>query len=287
MFDHGWVNTPDLRLSTDPGVGAAGSAGRRSQGSRPGRSGKSGSSGALDRGELSAVVQQLQQRIRSAEDGLTRTPLPLVDGLNDLAAARRLAGVLPLRSGGCYQVAGATLSLLLAAGPTQAGQWTAVIGDHHLGVEAAAELGVNLERLVLIPDPGPDWVEVTAAMIDVAALVVLHPPADLTAKVGSVLRARLRKRSAVLLSTAPCPGADASLWIERTRWSGVEQGAGLLQERTVTLAARRGSAPVIRADLRLVPGEPARLQQAVEEADVAVPTRPLSTAITHDVQAVS
>ena len=67
-------------------------------------------------------------------------------------------------------VTGATsLALALAAGASQAGSWVAAVGLGSLGLVAAAELGVALDRLVLVADPGRErtgWASVVAALVD-------------------------------------------------------------------------------------------------------------------------
>src|SRR5688572_7807867 len=87
-----------------------------------------------------------------------------------------LAGLLPngmLRSGVVYTVDNSTsliMALLGAAGAD--GGWAAVVGLPDFGVEAAAGFGIDLDRLVLVPSPGDQWLAVTAALVDVLPLVV-------------------------------------------------------------------------------------------------------------------
>ena len=47
-----------------------------------------------------------------------------------------------------------TLALALVASASQTGSWCAVVGLPALGLVMAAGLGVSLERLALVPDPG-------------------------------------------------------------------------------------------------------------------------------------
>src|SRR6187455_963660 len=86
-----------------------------------------------------------------------------------------LAGLVQLRAGASYSVDSATLALALMAGPSRAGGWCAVVGVLDFGAEAAAALGVDLDRTVLVPDPGEQWLEVTAALVDVATVVLVQP----------------------------------------------------------------------------------------------------------------
>src|SRR6478736_8558818 len=88
-----------------------------------------------------------------------------------LATHPALAGLVQLRAGASYSVDSATLALALMAGPSRAGSWCAVVGVTDFGVEAASALGVDLARTVVVPEPGEQWLEVTAALVDVASVV--------------------------------------------------------------------------------------------------------------------
>ena len=106
-----------------------------------------------------------------------------------------LATLLPgggLRPGASYSL-GRSMSLLFAlfARPSQDGAWCAAVGMPHLGAEAARAAGVDLSRLVLIPEPGERWLAVTAAIADVLPVVAVRPPAR--AKDGDIARLAARK----------------------------------------------------------------------------------------------
>ena len=204
-----------------------------------------------------AVVQQLRERIRGMQDGVPQVPI---------ATHPALADLVQLRTGGSYQVDSAALALALLAAPSQAGAWAAVVGADDVGVEAAAEMGVDLRRTVLVPDPGEHWLEVTAALVDVVTVVLLRPPAGVSERVASRISARLRKRSAALVSWGPWPGAEVALSVRASSWSGVTHGHGRLRSRRVVLDVRRGSAPPRRAELWLpAPDAPiVRVADAVE-----------------------
>jgi len=189
-----------------------------------------------------ATVQQLRDRIRGMQDGVPRVPI---------ATHPALADLVQLRTGGTYEVDSASLALALVAAASQAGAWSAVVGAEDFGVEAAAEMGVDLTRTVLVPDPGELWLEVTAALVDVVTMVVLRAPAGVTERVAGRLGARLRKRSSALVAWGHWPGAEASLSLRSSTWSGVARGHGRLRSRRVVVDVRRGSAPSRRADLWL------------------------------------
>jgi hypothetical protein len=206
-----------------------------------------GSTPSADRsaGLQAATVQQLRERINGMQDGVARVPI---------ATHPALAGLVQLRTGGSYEVDCASLALALLAGPSQAGGWTAVVGADDFGAEAAVEMGVDLRRTVLVPDPGELWLEVTSALVDVVTLVVLRPPVQVGARAAGRIAARLRKRSAALVSWGPWPGAEASLSLRASRWSGVEHGHGRLRSRRVVVDVRRGTAPARSTELWL-PGQ--------------------------------
>lgn len=135
-----------------------------------------------------------------------------------------------------------TLLLSLLAAPP--GAWSAVVGMPDLGVLAAAELGVDLDRLALIPDPGPDPLQVISVLADGVDLIAAVPPADLPPARLRVLTGRLRQRGAVLLVMGRWPGADLTLKVRDVRWSGMGQGHGRLRDREldIEVGGRRAGA---------------------------------------------
>lgn len=191
-----------------------------------------------------AVVAQLRQKVAALEGGPTRLTLPVHPSLQ---------GVVQLRAGGSYAVDSARLALTMLAGASAAGEWAAVVGWPDLGVEAAVELGVEPSRTVLVPEPGDLWLEATAALVDVVRVVLLRPRGPVAPRAASVLDARLRKRSAVLVVWGEWPGVEARLSVEGARWTGLERGDGRLRERRAQVVVRRGAAPPRSAELRTAP----------------------------------
>jgi hypothetical protein len=151
-------------------------------------------------------------------------------------------------------VAATSLMLALLAEASQAGSWCAVVGVPTLGAAAAAELGIALDRLALVPYPGPEWVNVVAALVDGVDVVVAAPPGPVSAQVASRLTARARQRGCVLvplISWSGSPGSSHGRWegtdvvLESVRavWEGLGQGRGRLRRREVTISAYgRGAA---------------------------------------------
>ena len=66
-----------------------------------------------------------------------------------------------------------SLPVGMVAAVTGAGGHAAVVGLPEFGLLAAAEMGADLSRLAVIPDPGTDPVEVAAVLMDGMDLVVL------------------------------------------------------------------------------------------------------------------
>jgi hypothetical protein len=172
-----------------------------------------------------------------------------------------LAELLPwggLRRGSTVSVRGATsLLLALVAAATAEGCWAAVVGLPRCGALAAAELGVAVHRLALVPHPGRDQSEVektVAALLDGFDLVAVATP--VTQATARKLSARARHRKAVLLPFAvPWPGADVELTAIPGPWTGLSAGHGVLAGRTVTVQATgRGAAARPRQTSLSLPG---------------------------------
>ncbi|WP_026189233.1 hypothetical protein [Salinispora mooreana] len=200
--------------------------------------------------------------------GLVRpasAPAP-IGGQRVLPVAPELTGLLPnrgLRRGSTISVAagqprrsGATsLVLALLAETSQAGSWCAVVGVPTFGAIAAAEFGIALDRLALVPNPGPEWATVVATLIDGVDVVVAAVPATVSTSVASRLAARARQRGSVLVPYGRWDGADLTLQVTRGVWQGVGVGRGRLRRREVTVAARgRGAATRPREVTIWLPG---------------------------------
>src|SRR5918995_170498 len=100
----------------------------------------------------------------------------------------------------------AALALALVAGASAAGSWVAAVGLPDLGIVAAAETGIALERLALVPTPGVRaWPAVVAAFLDAVDVVLVRAPARLPAAQARRLAARARERGAVLIPLGAWP----------------------------------------------------------------------------------
>lgn len=188
-----------------------------------------------------ASVQELQARIRQMQGTRLDT--------RSLPTHPAIASLLPggaLQQGGAYSVErSSTLIMALLAGPSAAGSWCGVVGMPEFGVEAAAGYGIDLERLVLVPHPGDQWLQVTAAIADVMTVVVTRPPKQASDAQIARLAARLRQRGATLIVLGSWPQTEAMLSITDSTWSGIGHGHGHLAARevTVTVSTRAGGRP--------------------------------------------
>ncbi len=186
-------------------------------------------------------VQELQERIRQLQSTKLDT--------RSLPTHPEIGRLLPggaLKEGATYSVdRSLTLLMLLLAPPSAAGAWCGVVGVPEFGVEAAAGFGIDLDRLVLVPTPGDQWLATTAAIADALSVIVIRPPRR--ASDGSVARlsARLRKRGATLLVLGSWPQSEAMLSITESSWTGIGDGHGHLQAReaTVTVTSKTGGRP--------------------------------------------
>lgn len=186
-----------------------------------------------------------------------------------------LAELLPgrgLRPGGAYSF-GSSTSLLFAllARPSREGAWCGVVGMPGLGAEAAEKAGVDLSRLVLIPEPGQRWLTVTATIAETLPVVAVRPPSRARDSEIVRLAARLRERGTVLLVQGPWPQTEAMIDVTESAWSGLGDGCGLLEERelTVTVSSRRF--PVPRRGRMLLPDAAGALAPAAGAGPQAAP----------------
>ncbi len=136
--------------------------------------------------------------------------------------------------------AATSLALALVAGPSAAGSWTAVVGCPGLGLAAAAEAGVALERLALVAEPEPgDWAGVVAALVGAVDVVVVGPTHRVRAADVRRLAARARERGTVLVQLPTARGrgleADLRLTVVEARWQGVGRGHGHVQARRIAV----------------------------------------------------
>ena len=140
----------------------------------------------------------------------------LPDSETKLPVPRLLADVLPdaLPRGTVAVLSGArSLPLSIVAAVTAAGGNAAIVGQPDIGLLAAVEMGADLSRLAVIPDPGTDPVEVAAVLMDGMDLIVLAlggRSVSLTRARAVVARAR-QKGCTLLVTDGDWQGASIRL----------------------------------------------------------------------------
>jgi hypothetical protein len=172
-----------------------------------------------------------------------------------------------------------SLVLALLAEASAAGAWAGVVGMSGLGAVAAAELGVVLERLALVPYPGPEWPAVVAALLDGLDLVVVAPPGPVAPRMARRLAARARQRGSVLVPYGQWDGADLTLAAERAVWHGLGLGRGRLRRRKLTITARGRGAAARPRRVRVWLPDPAGRLAPVPAAEQASDGRPALTVL--------
>ncbi|MGN2641522.1 hypothetical protein ACTD5D_36230 [Nocardia takedensis] len=176
-----------------------------------------------------------------------------------LAVPAALAELLP--KGGvvkgsvvAYRGARSLLAGLLAA-VTEAGGHAAVVGMPRFGLLAAAEMGAELARVAVIPDPGPDPLEIAAVLLDGLDLVVLGLADRAVAPARSrVLAARARSGGATLV-VADGHWPDPALRLESrvTGYAGLGAGRGRLRSLCLDVDVRAKAGPARRGRIDLCP----------------------------------
>jgi hypothetical protein len=169
-------------------------------------------------------------------------PLPVLPALREVLP-------LGLTRGSTLSISGSVSLLLAVLGAASAeGAWCALVGLPPISAEAAAEYGIDLSRLAIVPRPGSAWTTVVGALLDAVEVVAVRPVGKAPA-LGEVnrLAARARRHDAVLLpflvGSDSWPGADVRLEAHDRQWSGISAGRGRLRERQLDITVHgRGKA---------------------------------------------
>ncbi|WP_436795303.1 hypothetical protein [Actinospongicola halichondriae] len=215
----------------------------------------------MGRAELAAaLVEQVESPALARE-----RRLPVLPALESLIPGGGLRRGSTLATDG---PAATSLALAAASAASQDGAWVAAVGFPSLGLSAAAELGIALERFVLVASPdteiGPDneetaWAAAVAALVDAFEIVLVRATHRVKARDGRRLAARARERGAVLVqvgSSGWAEGADVTLEVTSACWEGLADGHGHLRARRVTVVGggRREASRPRRSELWLPSG---------------------------------
>lgn len=137
-----------------------------------------------------------------------------------------------------------SLVVALLAETTQIGSWAATAGLPDLGLAAAAELGVDLDQIALVSEPGVELVAVLSALVDGFDLVVLRLVSARGDQPQLAQRqaGRLRTRGTVLITVEPGPAPRSSCACPATR-GAVPPAMATVISRPATLWAPAVAAP--------------------------------------------
>jgi hypothetical protein len=195
--------------------------------------------------------------------------LPILPGLRDLLPRGALArgSVLAVPEFGL-------LCLALVAGASAAGAWCGIAGVPEAGLLAAVGAGLDAERTLLVPDPGPAWPQVVASLLEGCELVLLRPPAAAPVQVRRRLEAVLRRAGGVLLVAGDWPGAQVRLRVISQRWTGLGDGHGRVRACCAEVTADgRGEAGLTRTRWLWLPAEDGGVT-AADPVDIPVTDDP-------------
>jgi hypothetical protein len=175
---------------------------------------------------------------------------------------------------GCQGDTSMSVALAVVAEASAAGSWLAVVGLPALGLRAASEVGVALERLVMVAQPdGLDessWANVVSALIDGFDLILLRSTPRLRAGTARRLQARVQARGAVLVVVGDPGqfGCDVTISTLAAEWEGLGHGSGRLLRRRVTLATSGRRIPRQRRVDVWLPGHGGGIEAAADLAKV-------------------
>jgi hypothetical protein len=195
-----------------------------------------------------------------------------------VAVDEPLASMLPdggLQRGrvvGCEGPAACSLAVATVVAAVRAGSWLALVGVPTIGLEAIAEFGVPMGRVVAVRGgSGPTaWAERVAAAADGFEMILTRPPLG-AERAERKLRHRLQARGTILVTVAATTsrfGADLTFSTSAPCWAGIGRGHGRLTARTVEvrLVGRRIPHPVERTVWLPAPdGRPGAHELAVRD----------------------
>ena len=174
---------------------------------------------------------------------------------------------------------------------TTGGRWVAAVNVEGISLAAAAELGVAVERVLMVQNVTPDvWAATIGALIGAVDVVVFGEPQHrVRPSEYRQMASRCRERGTVLMELAPDPSTrvgrsglvgqlqyDLSFQVDPMQWDGLGRGHGYLQARRVRVAVSGRRAPGQgRHGHFALPGDDGTLQQLTPEVD----QRPLLAAV--------
>src|ERR1700741_4018562 len=159
----------------------------------------------LDRAEQVERLRRKMAAISGKVGPARRGEVPSNDVLPESESLLPLPETLPasLPRGTVAVLSGArSLPLSMVAAVTAAGGHAAIVGQPDVGLLAAVEMGADLSRIAVIPEPGADPVQAAARLLDGMDLVVLGLGGrSVPAGRARAVVARARQKGCTLLVT--------------------------------------------------------------------------------------
>ncbi|WAC66586.1 hypothetical protein OVA14_02050 [Agrococcus sp. SL85] len=187
--------------------------------------------------DRTATVEALRERLRGMQQAqaVPERAAPVPAGLGDV--------VQSLRAGAVHSIESRSLALACMGAALPGGAWGAIVGMPDLGIEAARDLGVPIERVALVPHPGRAWLDVVASLAEAMPVVLAASPGRVAPTDAARLAARLRQASSTLLVAGPWQGAATVVRSVRAEWEGLAAGDGRIAAGSLVVEAATGGAP--------------------------------------------
>ena len=175
--------------------------------------------------------------------------LPVAEELTELFVE---GGLVRGRILTCTGLAATSLALALVAPVVAAGSWLGIVDLPTIGLDAASEFGLPLERVVAVNSERGSgssrefddrwahrWPDVMAAAVDGFDVLLARVPAGVSSASVRKVATRVQRRGAVVVVLGdPGPATcDGVLHTEPLGWTGVGDGHGHLQQRSVVVQA--------------------------------------------------
>ncbi len=231
--------------------------------------------GAAD-DSLREVLAQLGEHVKPVAMARERT-LPVAEPMQSLFVE---GGLVRGRVVSCQGAAAASIANVVVRDALVAGAWLAVVDVAGFGADAAAEMGLPLERIVRIDTCAAgaegselEWIDVMGAAIDGFDMVITQVPTALCGdrRPAAVrkLSSRLQQRGAVVvaLGATGALACDVEIRTERTLWEGLDDGAGHLRRRHIDITAGGRRLPAPRSATLCLTGVAQQLDVAGVERD--------------------
>lgn len=140
---------------------------------------------------------------------------------------------------GVHELRGAlSIGLAMLAGS----DWSAVVGMPDIGIEAALEWDINLAKMIMVPDPGRDWLGVVSELIEISDTVFVAPARRIPDAAAQRLAARLRHRNAALVvvgawvsGSGEWSRAQSRVHAQIDGWVGLGVGHGQLSAQRLVV----------------------------------------------------